>query len=78
MYALIDPRWGDPAAVTTTIADTYERSKWLTERCAEVSLYSGYSEYPLPKGTPGNYERLKDQGFRIREIEITIKGVDDE
>ena len=73
-YALIDPNFNEGDEVClSTVAANKEAAIELAETSKEVSLYSGYSEFPMPNGTRGRIDTLKQFGFRIAEVEITIK-----
>lgn len=73
-FALIDPNWNEgDLVVLETVAANREAAIELAETDKGVALWSGYSEYPLPKGTRGSIETLQRHGYRIAEVEITIK-----
>lgn len=73
MFALIDPMWGEgPRVITDTIRDTEEEAWTAACDCREVSLYSGWSEFPYPNGTKGTRERLESFGFRVKPIRMEI------
>jgi hypothetical protein len=74
MYALIDPNWGEPKPVLTTIRETEEEAWNAAVRCPEVSIYSGFSEFPLPGGTLGKRETLEFFHYRVAPVEIVMKG----
>lgn len=73
-FALIDPNWNEgDLVVLETVAANEQAAVDLAETDKGVSLWSGYSEFPLPGGTRGSIESLRRHGFRIAEIEISIK-----
>lgn len=72
-YALIDPNYNEgDEVVLSTVAANREAAVDLAVRSKEVSLWSGFSEHPLPAGTLGNLQSLEMYGFRIAEIAIEI------
>ena len=69
-YALIDPNWGDPIIAAHTISETFEGA-WLAAIADPgYSLYSGYSQYPLPDGTLGDIKKMKSYGFSVKAVNI--------
>lgn len=74
-FAVIDPNWGEPRVLTSTISeiagDAWEKAIHPQNRDRGVSLYSGASELPLPGGTPGQRASLEAHGYVLREITIT-------
>ncbi len=80
-YALIDPNWGEPKPVLGTIRDSEEMA-WAAavspKADANCRLYSGASEYPLPYGTPGYVDTLKQHGFEVRPVVVKIEPHNDE
>lgn len=73
-WALIDPNWNEgDVVVLETVAANRQACVDLAETDRGVSLWSGYSEFPLPTGTRGSIVALEAHGYRIAEIEIIIK-----
>ncbi|MFG6500198.1 hypothetical protein [Sulfitobacter sp. 1A15106] len=71
-FALIDPNWGAPVPIASTIRDT-EEAAWVAAcRCKEAALYSGASQYPLPHGSAGTREALIGYGFCVAPVRIEI------
>lgn len=72
-YALIDPHWGDPKMVLSTVSETRESciSKAVHHTCEIASLYSGATMHPFPNGKEGSWDNLQYHGFVVSEIEIT-------
>lgn len=64
-YAVTDPNWGEPCVIPETIRTSTEAAVDVFLRMSEFSLYTGASEYPLPKGTRGNMTLASDYGFRV-------------
>ena len=76
MYALVDPNWGEPKIVPETIRET-ENEAWflsILPQCDVAKLYSGASDYPLPKGTMGSRKNLEKSGFFVQEISVSLAG----
>ena len=74
-FALIDPNWGEPKPVLSTIAESEEEA-WIEAVQPGMDrpmLYSGASEYPLPRGTLGTREALERHKFFVAMIDIEIK-----
>lgn len=72
-FALIDPHWGELKIVTATIRET-EDDVWAAAIMnPDLSLYSDYSKFPLPDGTPGNADKLKAAGFKVMKVAITFE-----
>ena len=70
-WALIDPNWGDPKPVVSTIRATEADALEAAITCAEASLYSGASIYAIPP-RKGRWEPLAEQGFTISRVRIVI------
>lgn len=72
-FALIDPNWGEPLVVLTTIREAEEDAWDAACWCEEFSLYSGASSYPLPGGTKGSRERLESHGFKVLPVNVEVR-----
>lgn len=73
-WALIDPNCNEgDVVVLGTVAANRDAAVDLAETTKDVGLWSGYSEFPLPNGTRGSLSDLEAYGYRIAEIDITIK-----
>lgn len=70
MYALIDPNYGEPKVVLSTIANTPSEVAVKTLDCRDVDLYGGGSEFPYPHGTQNDMKRLEKHGYKILPITI--------
>lgn len=56
-YAVVDPNWGEPRIIPETIFTTMDDAVHDFIRLPDYSLYTGYSEYPMPHGTIGKMSR---------------------
>lgn len=72
MFALIDPNWGEPKVIGTTVRETEEEAWEAAIRCEEAKLYSGASQHPLPHGTLGSKEALISHGFNVSPVRVEI------
>lgn len=72
MFALIDPNWGEPKVIPSTVRDTEDAAWDAAVRCKEAELYSGASDYPLPHGTKGTRESLTRHGYRVAPVRVEI------
>ena len=73
-WALIDPNWDEgDVVVLETVAANRDAAVDLAETDKGVALWSGYSEFPLPAGTRGSIATLEAYGYRVAEINITLK-----
>jgi hypothetical protein len=74
IYAAIDPNWGEPVTLLSTIAETpaeaVAKAIFTDER--GVQLYSDATFMTTPPRA-GYWSRMYGHGYRIAEIEITIK-----
>jgi hypothetical protein len=74
-YALIDPNWGKPKPVLSTVRDDVDAA-WAAavspKNRDDVRLYSGASQYPLPHGTSGHVDTLKQYGFTVQAVDVLI------
>tara|TARA_R110000765_G_C18672506_1_gene578300 strand:+ start:163 stop:414 length:252 start_codon:yes stop_codon:yes gene_type:complete len=74
-YALIDPNWGDPKPVLSTVRDDADMA-WAAavspKNRDDVGLYSGASQYPYPHGTSGSVDTLKQYGFKVQAVDVTL------
>lgn len=72
-YVVIDPNWGEPKSVFSTVRPSIEEAWLAAETDPTLSLYSGYSEFPLPNGTPGKRDLLQKQGYKVGKIKVSIE-----
>lgn len=75
LWCVFDPNWGEgPIPLVTTIGHSAEEAKNRAINTDErgAMMYSGYSKYPLPNGTPGSWEKLSMHGYRVRQVTIAM------
>ena len=70
-WALIDPHWGEPQPVLSTIRATEHEAIEAALLCPEASLYSGASLHTTP-ARKGRWEPLAEQGFKIARVRVVI------
>lgn len=70
MYAIFDPNWGEAKVIPETVCHSEEEAWSAACYLMDHSLYSGYSQFPLPNGTKGIPERLKKAGYVCKKYGI--------
>lgn len=75
-WALIDPNWGEPKPVISTIRATEAEAVAAAIIAEEVSLYSGAALHCVPI-RPGTMAGLERHGYRVARAAITAGGRDD-
>jgi len=70
VFALIDPNWGEPVPVASTVRNTEAEAWDAAIRCEEAALYSGASNHPYPQGTKGTREALEKHGWAVQPVAL--------
>jgi hypothetical protein len=73
MWACIDPNWGDPVVLLSTIRETEEeawKAACITKECS-TDLYSGAALEQTPQ-IPGTKERLINFGYKVQQVEVRL------
>ena len=65
-WAVIDPNWGNPEILLTTIRDTPNESIQAALMTDErgTQMYSGAALHRVPP-TPGEWQFLEKQGYKV-------------
>ena len=75
MWAVSDPFWGEPYLLPETFRESGPAAvkAFLTNVAWGIS--HGGSDYPLPDGRPGDWDRALANGFYLVRIEIDGSGI---
>lgn len=71
MYAVIDPNWGEPKPVVSTLSESEDGAKAMAVNVEELAPYSGavFSTVP-PK--PGNWKKMREYGFDAGPVRVEM------
>lgn len=72
LFACIDPNWGEPRIVRSTIRETAEEAQKAAINDPELSLYSGGAFHCIPP-RPGKWESLARNHYKIARISAQIE-----
>jgi len=70
MWAVSDPFWGEPYLLPTTFRESAFDAMRAFLTNPEYGISHGGSQFPLPDGTKGDWDRAYENGFRVVKIEI--------
>lgn len=71
LWAVIDPNWGEPKPVISTLSDSEDGAKAMAVNVEELAVYSGavFSTIP-PK--PGDWKKLREHGFDVGRVRVEM------
>ncbi len=68
-FAVIDPHWGEPEPILSTVSDTAEGAIEKALMDPDHQNWSGAALHVTPP-RPGKWSSLQAQGYTVREIEV--------
>jgi hypothetical protein len=70
MWAVSDPFWGEPYLLPTTFRESAAGAQKAFLTNPDFGINHGGSQYPLPDGTKGDWDRAYKDGYRVVKVEI--------
>jgi hypothetical protein len=69
-WAVSNPNWGEPQIILETVRESQDAALFAFLNMVEWGLYTGATEFPLPSGTPGDWDQGYRHGFRLVKIQF--------